>query len=108
MAEILGFVISKDIPVGGGRWITVVSPDEPEGTELVLEPTGFASARTYQKELHDAGLPWTSFLVADVAKEYERLKKPGVTFSTTPTKAGPTTIAVLDDTCGNLIQLFQP
>lgn len=107
--EILGFEKRQDEPVGGGgRWLTVVSPDEPDGTELLLEPMGFAAARTYQKELHDAGLSWTSFVVPDIAKEYERLTKLGVAFPTKPTKAGPTTIAVLDDTCGNLIQLFQP
>lgn len=107
--EILGFVKREDIPVpGGGRWLTVVASDEPDGTELLLEPLGFAPAGTYQRELHDAGIPWTSFLVTDLAKEYERLTKLGVAFSIKPTKTGPTTIAVFDDTCGNLIQLFQP
>jgi RNA polymerase sigma factor (sigma-70 family) len=106
--EILGFVKKMDMPAGGGRWITVVSPDEPDGTELLLEPIGFAFARTYQRELHDAGIPYTSFMVANVEQQYERLVKLGVAFPTRPTRTGPTTIAVLDDTCGNLIQIFQP
>jgi RNA polymerase sigma factor (sigma-70 family) len=104
---VLGFVKKRDLPTGQSRWLTVVSPDEPEGTELLLEPMGFAPARTYQKALFDAGIPLTSFLVADVEKQYERLTRLGVAFPTKPTKAGPTIMAVLNDTCGNLIQIFQ-
>ncbi|MCI0534178.1 MAG: VOC family protein [Verrucomicrobiales bacterium] len=105
--DVLGFVKKLDIPAGGGRWITVVSPQEPDGVELTLEPIGFPAARDYQKALFDAGIPWTSFAVEDVEKEYERLKKLGVVFRSPPTKTGPVTIAVLEDTCGNLIQLAQ-
>jgi len=106
--EVLGFVKKTDEPVDGARWLTVVSPEEPDGAELLLEPLGFASARTYQKALFDAGIPATSFLVADVAKHHDRLVKLSVRFHTKPTQTGPTHIAVLDDTCGNLIQIFQP
>src|SRR5262249_18294473 len=104
----LGFVKKTDMPAGGGRWLTIVSPDEPEGTELSLEPMGLAFMRTYQKALYEAGIPWTSFLVTDVSKQYEHLTRLGVAFRAKPTNAGPTTVAVLDDTCGNLIQIFQP
>jgi RNA polymerase sigma factor (sigma-70 family) len=105
----LGFVKKQDEPVeGGGRWLTVVSPDEPNGTELLLEPMGLAAARPYQRALFDAGMPWTAFQFADVEKQHERLTKLGVAFRTPPTRSGPATIAVLDDTCGNWIQLFQP
>jgi catechol 2,3-dioxygenase-like lactoylglutathione lyase family enzyme len=105
---VLGFVKKEDMPAGGGRWLTVVSPDEPAGTELLLEPIGFAAARVYQKALFDAGIPWTSFGVANTEREYERLKNLGVVFRSKPAKAGSNTVAVFDDTCGNLIQLFQP
>lgn len=106
--EILGFVIKRDQPTGGARWLTVVSPDEPDGTELLLEPMGFPPARTYQKALYDAGIPLTAFQVDDLQKDYERMTRLGAVFSMKPTKAGPTTVAVFDDTCGNRIQLFQP
>ena len=106
--EKLGFIKKTDVPAGGGRWLTVVSPDDPDGTELALEPTGFASARTYQEALHAAGIPWTSFLVADVQKQYELLIARGVKFITKPTKSGPDTVGVFDDTCGNLIRIIQP
>ena len=91
--EILGFVKKQDVPMGPGiRWITVVSPEEPDGTELLLEPNG---------------IPFTAFQVDDIQKEYERLQKLGVRFTTTPTVIGPATLAVFDDTCGNLIQIYQ-
>jgi len=103
----LGFEKKQDIPAGGARWLTVVSPDQPDGPELLLEPTSFPPAKTYQKALFDARIPLTSFAVADVEAAYGRLQKLGVVFRTKPTKMGPVTIAVFDDTCGNLIQIAQ-
>ena len=103
----LGFVKKTDIPAGGARWLTVVSPEGPDDIELLLEPTGFPPAKTYQRALFDAGIPLTAFAVDDIQKEYDRLRSLGVTFRTAPTKMGPATLAVLDDTCGNLIQLYQ-
>lgn len=105
--EVLGFVKKTDIPMGGPRWLTVVSPEQPDGPELLLEPMSFAPARTYQKALFDAGIPLTSFAVADVEATYQKLKKAGVVFRTTPTKMGPATVATFEDTCGNLIQIAQ-
>jgi catechol 2,3-dioxygenase-like lactoylglutathione lyase family enzyme len=105
--EVLGFAKKNDVPLGEYRWLTVVSPEEPDGVELLLEPMGFPPARTYQKELFEAGIPLTSFAVDDIQKEYERMKKLGVVFKTTPTQMGPVTIAVFEDTCGNLIQMAQ-
>ena len=105
--EVLGFVKKNDIPVGEARWLTVVSPEGPDGVELLLEPMGFPPARTYQKALFEAGIPLTSFAVDDIQKEYERMKNLGVVFKTAPTKMGPVTIAVFEDTCGNLIQMAQ-
>jgi len=105
--EVLGFVVSKDIPIGEAKWLTVVSPEGPDDIELLLEPMGFPPARTYQKALFEAGIPATAFAVEDIQKEYERMKKLGVAFRSEPTKMGPTTIAVFEDTCGNLIQLYQ-
>ena len=105
--EVLGFVKKTEIPMGEYRWLTVVSKEEQDGVELVLEPMGFAPAKVYQKALYDAGIPLTAFHVDDIQKEYDRLEKLGVAFSMKPTKMGPVTIAVLDDTCGNNIQLVQ-
>jgi catechol 2,3-dioxygenase-like lactoylglutathione lyase family enzyme len=105
--EVLGFVVSKDIPIGEDKWLTVVSPEGPADIELLLEPMGFPPARTYQKALFEAGIPATAFAVDDIQKEYERMKKLGVAFRSEPTKMGPTTVAVFEDTCGNLIQLYQ-
>jgi predicted enzyme related to lactoylglutathione lyase len=105
--EVLGFVKKNDIPMGEARWLTVVSPEGPDGVELLLEPMGFPPARTYQKALFEAGIPLTSFAVDDIQKEYERMKKSGVAFKSAPTKTGPVTIAVFEDTCGNLIQMAQ-
>jgi predicted enzyme related to lactoylglutathione lyase len=105
--EVLGFVKKTDIPMGGGRWLTVVSPEQPDGPELLLEPMGFAPARTFQRALFDAGIPWTSFAVADVEATYQKLKKAGVVFRANPKKMGTVTIAMFDDTCGNLIQIAQ-
>ena len=103
--EVLGFVKKTDIPMGEAKWLTVVSPEGPDDIELVLEPMGFPPAKTYQKALFDAGIPSTSFAVDDTKKEYERLKMLGVVFTMEPTHMGPATIAVFDDTCGNLIQI---
>lgn len=104
---ILGFVKKADIPAGEYRWLTVVSPEEQGGTELVLEPNNNPAARAYQEAIFSQGIAATAFFVDDVAKEYDRLKKMGVAFKSGPTKAGPATIAVFDDTCGNLIQINQ-
>ncbi|MDF0727116.1 VOC family protein [Cytobacillus sp. S13-E01] len=106
-SEILGFVKKHDVPTGEFRWITLVSPSDPEGTELLLEPNNHPAAKEYQKKLFAEGIPVTMFGVADIRKEYERLLKNGVTFTMEPTKMGEVTIAVFDDTCGNLIQIMQ-
>jgi predicted enzyme related to lactoylglutathione lyase len=104
---VLGFTTKHDFPVGGGRWLTVVSPAAPDGIELLLEPTGFDFARTYQKSLYDEGVPWTAFACDDIEAEYARMSALGVVFRAPPKQQGPVKIAVFDDTCGNLIQLFQ-
>lgn len=104
--EALGFVLKHDIPMGGGaRWLTVVSPEDPEGIELVLEPSGHPAAEPFKEALVADGIPFTSFAVEDVAVEYERLRGLGVRFTQEPVDMGPVTTAVLDDTCGNLIQI---
>jgi catechol 2,3-dioxygenase-like lactoylglutathione lyase family enzyme len=103
--EKLGFVKKTEIPLGGHRWLTVVSPDEPDGVELVLEPDEHPAAKPFKAALVQDGIPFTSFAVTDVQAEYDRLTGLGVTFTQPPTVMGPVTTAVLDDTCGNLIQL---
>ena len=105
--EILGFVKKTEIPMGEHKWLTVVSAEEQNGVELVLEPMGFAPAKIYQKELFDAGIPATAFHVDDIQKEFNRLQGAGVKFSMPPAKMGTVTLAVFDDTCGNNIQMFQ-
>ena len=105
--DILGFVKKTEVPLGEHKWLTVVSKEVQDGVELLLEPMGFAPARVYQQALYEAGIPYTSFHVDDIQKEYERLVKLGVKFSLKPTKTGPVTIAVFDDTCGNNIQIAQ-
>lgn len=105
--EVLGFRPKHDIPMGEHRWITVVSPEDPDGTELVLEPDEHPAAKPYKAALAADGIPVTSFAVADVPGEYERLLELGVHFTQEPTAMGPVTTAVLDDTCGNLIQIAQ-
>jgi len=105
--EVLGFVKKTEIPVGKFKWLTVVSPDEPDGTELVLEPNQNPATKTYQQAIYKQGIPLTAFAVEDIQKEYQRLKKLGVVFKSEPTKMGPVTVAVFDDTCGNLIQIYQ-
>lgn len=108
--EKLNFVKKIDIPVGdGNRWLTLVSGEEQDGPELLLEPSpkDFEPARTYQKALFDAGLPYTQFDVEDVQKEYEKLSDLGVVFSVKPTEMGTAKIAVFNDTCGNHIQIVE-
>jgi Lactoylglutathione lyase and related lyases len=105
--EKLGFLKKTEVPMGEHKWLTVVSPDEQNGVELLLEPMAFEPARVYQKALKDAGIPYTSFMVSDLNAEFERLRDEGVEFSLEPRDAGPVRIAVLDDTCGNNIQLVQ-
>ena len=105
--EVLGFVKKTDIPVGEFKFLTVVSPEEPDGTELLLEPNENPAAKTFQKAIFEQGIPLTAFAVEDIQKEYERMKKLGVVFTMEPTKMGPVTQAVFDDTCGNLIQIYQ-
>ncbi len=105
--ESLGFVKKHDVPAGEYRWLTVVSPDDPDGTELLLEPNENPVAKTYQKGLFDQGIPAQSFGVTDIHAECEKLKSLGVVFTMEPTEMGPVTIAVFDDTCGNLIQIMQ-
>jgi predicted enzyme related to lactoylglutathione lyase len=105
--EVLGFVKKSDFPVGQFKWLTVVSPEEPDGVELLLEPNDNQATRPYQKALFEQGIAVTSFAVSDLQKEYERMKKLGVVWTQEPTPMGPATIAVFDDTCGNLIQLAQ-
>jgi catechol 2,3-dioxygenase-like lactoylglutathione lyase family enzyme len=105
--EVLGFVTKHDIPMGEYRWLTVVSPKNVDGTELVLEPMAFAPAQIYQKALFEAGIPANAFVVDDIEAEYQRLESLGVKFKTKPTAMGPVTLAVFEDTCGNLLQIFQ-
>jgi catechol 2,3-dioxygenase-like lactoylglutathione lyase family enzyme len=105
--DILGFTKKTDIPMGEFRWLTVVSPDAPDGTELVLEPNANPAARTYQGALFEQGIPLTAFEVADAQAEYERLSARGVVFRSEPTDVGGPIIAVFEDTCGNLIQIYQ-
>ncbi len=105
--EVLGFVKKADFPVGQFKWLTVVSPEEPNGTELLLEPNDNPAAKTFQRAIFEQGIPLATFAVKDVQKEHERLKKLGVVFTMPPTQNGPVTIAVFDDTCGNLIQIAQ-
>ena len=105
--EVLGFVKKTEVPMGEHKWLTVVSPEEPDTVELLLEPMAFEPARVFQEALYKAGIPLTAFNVDDVQKEYDRLAASGVVFSMKPTKMGPATIAVFDDTCGNNIQIVQ-
>lgn len=107
--EVMGFVKKHDIPLSdGARWITVVSPEEPNGTELLLEPNAsYPAMKALKESLVKDGMPFTAFLVSDVQQEYERMRELGVEFTMEPTNMGMTTAAVLDDTCGNLIQIYQ-
>ncbi|MEV8437416.1 VOC family protein [Actinosynnema sp. NPDC051121] len=103
--EVLGFVKKTEVPLGTHRWLTVVSPDDPDGTELLLEPDEHPAVKPYKEALVADGIPATAFAVDDVPAEFERLRGLGVTFTQEPLDMGPVTTAVLDDTCGNLIQI---
>ena len=108
--QALGFQKKHDIPLGSGefRWLTVVSPEDPDGTELVLEPDEHPACKPFKTALVEDGIPFTSFAVADVHAEYKRLQAAGVRFTQPPVQMGPVTTAVFDDTCGNLIQIATP
>lgn len=106
--EKLGFVTKHDVPLGEFRWLTVVSPDAPDGPELLLEPDQHPAAKTFTAALVDDGIPAASFAVDDVRGTHARLAREGVRFTQEPTEMGPVVTAVLDDTCGNLIQLSSP
>jgi catechol 2,3-dioxygenase-like lactoylglutathione lyase family enzyme len=103
--DVLGFVKKEDVPLGEHRWLTVVSPEDPDGPELLLEPDGHPAAPPFKKALVADGIPFTSFAVDDVQESFERLTSRGVRFTQEPAQMGPVTTAVLDDTCGNLIQI---
>ncbi|MDG6108000.1 VOC family protein [Dactylosporangium aurantiacum] len=105
--EVLGFVKKHDIPMGEHSWLTVVSPEHPDGVELVLEPAAHPAVGPFRAALVEDGIPFTSFAVDDVRKEHERMRALGVVFTQEPTDMGPVTVATFDDTCGNLIQLAQ-
>jgi catechol 2,3-dioxygenase-like lactoylglutathione lyase family enzyme len=105
--DVLGFVKKTEIPMGEDRWLTVVAPGDHDGTELLLEPDRHPAVGPFKRALMDDGIPFTSFAVEDVHTEYERLRSAGVHFTQPPVEMGPVTTAVLDDTCGNLIQIAQ-
>jgi len=105
--EVLGFVTRQDVPMGDVRWLTVVSPEGTPDVELLLEPMGHPAAAPFQKALYDSGTPAAAFASSNIHAEHERLVGLGVAFRSPPTPAGPVTVAMFDDTCGNLIQLFQ-
>ncbi len=105
--DVLGFVKKYDVPLGAHRWLTVVSPDDPDGVELVLEPDDYRLAKPFKQALVEDGVPFTSFDVKDVNAEYKRLVGAGVRFTQPPVDMGPVRSAVFDDTCGNLIQIAQ-
>jgi catechol 2,3-dioxygenase-like lactoylglutathione lyase family enzyme len=103
--DVLGFQKKTEVPLGEHRWLTVVSPDDPDGTELVLEPDEHPAAKPFKDALARDGIPFTSFAVEDVRQEFARLRALGVEFTQEPVEMGPVTTAVFDDTCGNLIQI---
>ena len=103
--EVLGFTKKTEVPLGEDRWLTMVSPEDPDGTELLLEPDGHPAVKPYKTALVNDGIPATSFAVDDVTAEFDRLRGLGVRFTQDPLTMGPVTTAVLDDTCGNLIQI---
>jgi predicted enzyme related to lactoylglutathione lyase len=106
--EVFGFVKKVEIPVGEYRWLTVVSPEGPDDLELSLEPNANPAGRTFQEALFKQGIPITAFEVSDIEQEHKRLQGLGVVFTQAPTRMGPVSIAICADTCGNLIQLYQP
>ncbi|MEJ2861319.1 VOC family protein [Actinomycetospora flava] len=103
--DVLGFAVRHEIPLGDDLWLTVVSPEDPDGPELLLEPAGHPAVKPYRDALADDGIPLVQFAVEDVYAEHERLTARGVVFTQPPTDAGPVVMAVLDDTCGNLVQI---
>ena len=103
--DVLGFIKKTDVPLGEYKWLTVVSPEDPDGTELLLEPDDHPAVGPYKKALVADGIPAASFAVDDVRTEHERLSAQGVRFTQAPTEMGPVTTAVFDDTCGNLLQI---
>ncbi len=106
--EVLGFVKKRDIPMGDTRFVTVVSPEEPDAAELILEPNGeHPPTKAFKRALYDEGIPLTAFAVDDIAEEYARLTNLEVEFRTTPKRYGEETVATFDDTCGNLIMIYQ-
>lgn len=105
--DVLGFESKHDVPLGAHRWLTLTSPGDPDGVELLLEPDEHPAARPFKSAIKADGIPYTSFGVDDVHAEYDRLRAAGVRFTQPPTVFGPVTTAVLDDTCGNLIQIAQ-
>ena len=105
--ETLGFKVKHNIPLGEHSWITLVSEEEPDGTELLLEPNEYPKARALQEALMEDGIPWTAFSVDDIEAEVAKLEAKGVRFTQPPMKAGEATMAVFDDTCGNLIQIIE-
>jgi predicted enzyme related to lactoylglutathione lyase len=106
--DVLGFAVRHDVPVGENYWITVVSPDAPDGAELLLEPADHPAVKPYRDALVEDGIPLAQFAVDDVEAEYDRLAASGVSFTQPPTDVGPAVVAVFDDTCGNLIQIIAP
>ena len=106
--EVLGFRKKHDIPVGEYRWITVISPEGPDDLELALEPNANPAGKTFQEAMFSQGIPIAAFEVTNIAGDFARLTAQGVAFTRQPTEAGPVTIAMFADTCGNLIQLYQP
>ena len=106
--EVLRFKKKHDVPVGEYRWITVTSPEGPDDLELALEPNANPAGRKFQEAMFSQGIPLAAFEVTDIAGEFSRLTSKGVAFTRQPTEAGPVTLAVFADTCGNLIQLYQP
>lgn len=105
--DVMGFVKKTDVPLGEARWLTVVSTEAPDGVELLLEPDGHPAVVPFKQALVEDGIPYTSFEVKDVNAEYRRLADAGVRFTQPPVEMGPVITAVLDDTCGNLIQILQ-
>src|ERR671931_1116871 len=105
--DVLGFEKKDEVPLGDHRWLTVTSPEDPNGVELLLEPDEHPAAKPFKAALVADGIPFTSFAVGDVRQEFERLAALGVLFTQEPTEMGPVTTAVFDDTCGNLIQIAQ-
>ncbi len=105
--EKLGFIKKYDVPVGKFKWLTVVSPEDSDGTQILLEPNNNPVAKTYQKGVYEQGIPATSFGVENIQTEFEKLKGMGVRFTMEPTKMNTIIVAVFDDTCGNLTQIMQ-